>query len=144
MGDPGWTVGTLAVHLQSQIDEINAQADGRFRAQERLTEVRLAAAAIAVDTALYSVEKATVKAEVANEKRFDSVNEFRGALADAQSHFVTRVEHESWGQRLDSLEKRLNVRDGRGLGLTSGWGYLATAIGIAAGISALIFAITGR
>lgn len=40
-------------------------------------------------------EKAVLKAEGANEKRFESVNEFRAQLSDEQSTFLTRSEYET-------------------------------------------------
>jgi hypothetical protein len=51
-----------------------------------------AAAKEAVQAALVSAEKAVGKAEVATEKRFESVNEFRAQLSDQAAHFSTRDE----------------------------------------------------
>ncbi len=42
--------------------------------------------------ALTAMDKAVSKAEAAAEKRFESVNEFRGALANQQLTFATRIE----------------------------------------------------
>lgn len=56
----------------------------RFKAQEQ-----------AVAFALASAEKAVTKAELAAEKRFESVNEFRNQLKDQTGTFITR--NEMWG-----------------------------------------------
>jgi len=63
--------------------EINAN-EQRFKAQEQ-----------AVAFALASAEKAVTKAELAAEKRFESVNEFRNQLKDQTGTFLTR--NEMWG-----------------------------------------------
>ncbi len=46
----------------------------------------------AISAALAAAEKAVTKAEVAAEKRFDGVNEFRGQLKDQSATFITRTE----------------------------------------------------
>lgn len=56
----------------------------RFKAQEQ-----------AVAFALQAAEKAVTKAELAAEKRFESVNEFRNQLKDQTGTFITR--NEMWG-----------------------------------------------
>jgi cytochrome c5 len=151
----GWTIDTAMAHMQKRYDDLESLLDERYQTQTKAVDAAfsaqqlamttaLAAAERAVQTALVSAEKAVIKAEAAADKRFESVNEFRQTLTDQANTFVTRVEHDSWGSRLDRIEERLNVRDGRGAGLTSSWGYLATAIAMAVGISAIIFAVTGR
>ena len=45
--------------------------------------------------ALQAAEKAVTKAELAAEKRFESVNEFRNQLKDQTGTFITR--NELWG-----------------------------------------------
>jgi hypothetical protein len=68
---------------QLRLSDINAN-EQRFKAQEQ-----------AVAFALASAEKATLKADVSNEKRFDGVNEFRSQLKDQAGTFLTR--NELWG-----------------------------------------------
>jgi hypothetical protein len=70
MGDPGWTLDTLYLHIER-----------RFADQQD-----------AVGAALRAAEKATDKADAASEKRFEGVNEFRETLKDQQSTFITRTE----------------------------------------------------
>ncbi len=67
--------------LKIVIDERDRQYGQRFDAQEK-----------AVAAALAAAKEAVTKAEVAAEKRFDSVNEFRNTLKDQTGTFVTRNE----------------------------------------------------
>lgn len=45
-----------------------------------------------VDARFEAMERAVTTADTANEKRLDSVNEFRATLADQQKTFITRAE----------------------------------------------------
>ncbi len=67
----GWTVDTLKEHLESMAAAYDRRYEQRFEAQEQ-----------AVTAALNAAKEAVQKAEVAAEKRFDAVNEFRGQLAE--------------------------------------------------------------
>jgi hypothetical protein len=89
MEDDGWTLETLRVHLVTQISGLQRLLDERYEDQQR-----------AMHAALASAEKAVEKAGVADEKRFESVNEFRGQLADQALTFMTRSEYQAGHQRL--------------------------------------------
>lgn len=80
---PCWTLESLRVHLQRQLDQMDQHNLERFQAQQR-----------AVDLAINSAREATSKAERATELRFNSVNEFRETLADQVTQFVTRAQFE--------------------------------------------------
>ena len=67
--------------LEAVCNERERASKQRFKAQDR-----------AVLAALAAAEKAVSKAEIAAEKRFDAVNEFRGQLKDQAATFVTRTE----------------------------------------------------
>ena len=88
--------------------------DTRFEAQDK-----------AVSAALSAADRAVAKAEMATEKRFDSVNEFRGALADSARLLMPRAECEQsfkvQSDKLASLESRVNARDERGSGESGAW-----------------------
>jgi len=74
----------------------------------------------AMEAAMDAADKAVSKAEVANEKRFESVNEFRQQLGDQTKAFVTRLEHD---QLRDSIHERirdLTTRADREAGKDSG------------------------
>lgn len=106
----GWTTDTLKGYV-----------DQRFRDQEK-----------AVDAALAAAEKAVATANSANDKRFESVNEFRGQLGDQVTTFMPRKEydarHETLETRVAELTDRMNRTEGRGIGLNAGWLYLLGGI----------------
>ena len=62
-----------------------------------------------------AADKAVTKAEVAAEKRFDSVNEFRSAMKDQQGSFADRTQTDF---RLQSIESRLDKATGVSLGVS--------------------------
>jgi len=115
--ESGWTVDTLRLHAQAQVNDLRASTerqildmramlneryetqtravDAAFIAQSTAMATALTAAERAVATALLSAEKAVAKAEAAADKRFESVNEFRGQLADQAASMITRAEAES-------------------------------------------------
>jgi hypothetical protein len=99
--------------------------DVRFEAEEK-----------AVQAALASADRAVAKAEAASERRFDSVNEFRGTLADQARLLMPRSEAEqslkALADKIDILTQRINQRDDRGRGMDAIWGYLIGAVGIGA------------
>jgi len=70
-------------NAQLRAADVNAN-EQRFKAQEQ-----------AVAFALQAAEKAVTKAELAAEKRFESVHEFRNQLKDQTGTFITR--NELWG-----------------------------------------------
>jgi hypothetical protein len=85
----------------------------------------------AVAAALASAEKAVGKAELAAERRFESVNEFRKTLSDQTSTFIPRAEYDASNSAIESkvsinsdrvsaLELRLTSRLDRGEGSEDG------------------------
>jgi hypothetical protein len=119
--DIGWTIDSLASALQRQIDDLRGMLNERYETQTRAVDAAflaqstamataLTAAERAVQTALLSAEKAVVKAELAGDKRFESVNEFRGQLRDQAATFLPRTEylagHASIAEKLDSHASR--------------------------------------
>jgi hypothetical protein len=63
----------------------------------------------AVQAALASAEKAVNKAETADNKRFDSVNEFRSTLSDQAAQLMPRAESEirmtAMHAKMDSMQR---------------------------------------
>jgi hypothetical protein len=86
----GWTSDLLKQHYDARLIDLALRLDQRFNAQQA-----------GVDAALTSAEKAVAKAEGANERRFDSVNEFRQQLNDQAATFA----------RMDYLQQALEARD---------------------------------
>jgi hypothetical protein len=105
--------------------------DIRFDAQEK-----------AVNAALTAADRAVNKAEIASEKRFDAVNEFRAALADSARLLMPRAESEQsykiLAGKLEVIEGRVNARDDRGAGESQSWIKIGLLISATANI-ALIF-----
>lgn len=88
-----------------------------------------------------SAREAVVKAETANEKRLDSVNEFRKTLSDQTNTFIPRLEVE---QRFEGVDKTMDmivkaqaIGTGRTTGLNDGWNYLAGSIGLIVAVISL-------
>jgi hypothetical protein len=92
----------------------------------RLTE-QMAAQKDANKIALDAAEKAVLKAEIASEKRFESVNEFRQTLSDQQGSFATKALMDA---KLDALEDRLSLIEREGAS-TKGRGSISIPLMIA-------------
>jgi multidrug resistance efflux pump len=102
--------------------------DTRFEAQKE-----------AVTAALAAADRAVNKAELASEKRFNSVNEFRAALNDSARLLMPRAEAE---QRMLTIESSIrdlktsyaaidNREEGKSLGflkIVSGLSLIANAV----------------
>lgn len=70
---------------------------------------RFQAAQEAVSAALAAAKEAVTKAESANERRFESVNEFRAALTDQSGKMITRFEADT---RFKALEDHQSQQRG--------------------------------
>ncbi len=116
----GWTVDTLREHLAQRITDQGVRLDQRMNDADK-----------AIQAALGSAETAVSKAEAASEKRFEGINEFRGALADQQRELLPRSEYRaeqkamsdriaSNADRLAALELRLTSRLDLGQGSAAG------------------------
>lgn len=99
----GWTTDTLHELLISLIRENDVRYGQRFAAQQEALNAALVSQEKAVAAALSAADRAVQKAEVASEKRFDSVNEFRAALSDQTARLMPRTE-------VDGLVRALNER----------------------------------
>jgi hypothetical protein len=130
----GWTVDTLRTETHGLLHEADRRYEQRFEGQEK-----------AVSAALQAAKEAVAKAETAAEKRFDAVNEFRGQLSDQAATFMPRREAEqviaALAEKVSDLASRVDTREGRGAGLNAGWGYLIAAVGLAATVIAIVYAL---
>jgi hypothetical protein len=118
---------SLRQHVEALLEAMDLRYQQRFDAQKE-----------AINAALLAAEKAVTKAEMATDKRFDSVNEFRQTLSDQSKTFFSRVEATALSDRLAAFSDRLNKSEGRGAGLSAGWGYLIGAGGL---VSAVIIMV---
>jgi hypothetical protein len=82
-------------------DERDRRYEDRFKAMDEKTTLALA-----------SSEKAVTKAEIATEKRFDAVNEFRGSLSDLTSTMIPRAEANARFEALDSKNEDMKKEVG--------------------------------
>jgi hypothetical protein len=78
--------------LRELVDERDHRYEDRFTAMDEKTGL-----------ALTSSKEAVAKAETATEKRFDSVNEFRGQQKDMMASFASRVEMDA---RFKAIEEK--------------------------------------
>ncbi len=144
--DDGWNVDTLRVHLEAMVDAAAALNTQRFTDTDKAVQAALAAQEKAVAAALSAAERAVNKAEAAAEKRADAANEFRGQLSDQAARLMPRAEAEQRIQtvadKIDVLAARVDKTEGRSGGVGVGWGYLAAAIGVIAGLVAIYIALS--
>jgi len=114
--------------LSSRLTALSKLSDTRFKHQEEMVRVALSAA-----------KEAVTKAEVATEKRFESVNEFRQTLSDQTSSFIPRAEflamHKAMEDKIEDLRSLNNTMVNK-TSFSSGrdWAFgaaIATAITIA-------------
>lgn len=127
----GWTTDTLEKHLTSRIQSV-----------ETILNIRLDGVEKNVDSAYSAADKALTKAEHANEKRFEGVNEFRKALTDQTATFIPRSECElqikSLNEIISSSVDRISRIESRGLGKAESVSAMgALTVGILLGITAL-------
>jgi len=110
----GWTVDTLHEHVMKLMALKEERDAERFKAQNEMNGLALAAA-----------DRAVTKAENAAEKRFEGVNEFRNTLADQQRTLMPRTEVELALNALKDdvrLLKEQGLKSaGQGVGLSQAW-----------------------
>lgn len=115
----------------------------RIKGLRQLLNVTSAASDRANGLALEAAEKAVLKAESANERRFEAVNEFRATLSDQAAQFITRKEVEALlsavNATLGRLESNAANQTGRGQGYGSLVSYAIAGAGVVIAIAAVIF-----
>lgn len=115
--DHGWTFDTL----KEFIDEREARTSERFTSMKR-----------EVDAALAASDRAVNKAEVSTEKRFESVNEFRSALADQTTNLLPRVEYNvkqiAIDKHLDELQTQVTNLIALGTGRATGFNTIGSIV----------------
>jgi hypothetical protein len=121
---PVWNVETLRAHITTLMDQFDKRMAERHDAAERAIKIAFDAqntamqAAFAaqreavttaflsqkeaVNAALAAADRAVLKAELSTDKRFESVNEFRGTLADQQRMLMPRLEAETISKALEA------------------------------------------
>jgi len=112
------------LRYQQRFDAAGAAVQAAFTAQQTATQTALTAAEKAVAAALAAADRAVSKAELAYEKRFESVNEFRATLTDQATKFASKAEVElANANLLDKIDgplgvaRRFDAFMGRNLGM---------------------------
>jgi len=125
-------------------DEISLReyVDRRFDDQDKAVQTALTSAEKAVVAALAAAKEAVSKAEIANDKRFDSVNEFRAQLADQTANLMPRseyqVQHKALEEKLSDLTDRINKSEGSTIGSELTMGKVIAIVSLSTGVLGLI------
>ena len=109
----------------------------RIEQVEALINVKISALQSLVEAKSIAQKDAIGKAEIATEKRFDSVNEFRGQLNDTISQFATREALTASVEKqevvtsahlllINAIDRRLATLEGKVLVYVSAGSALAT------------------
>lgn len=103
--------------VQRLADERDKHYMSLLEMQKETTDQRLLDQAAAVAAALAAAKEAFGKAESASDKRFDSVNEFRGQLKDQAATFITRDEYtvqlKALAEKIDVITANFTAQIGR-------------------------------
>jgi hypothetical protein len=98
-----------------------------------------------VDVRFEALDKAVTKAEVATEKRFESVNEFRSALNDSNRLLMPRSEAEqalkTLSDKLDALTLRVNAKDDQNTGKGQSWALILSSVSLISTLLGIAFLI---
>lgn len=152
------TIEDLRRHHDERYLNAMDVVEARAIAESARWEASLAAIDSHIQAQLQAAENAVAKAENANDKRFDSVNEFRAQLGDQAATFMPRSEsiqrHDTAADRASRLEahlieqiglinSRLDLAAGNGQGIDKAWAYLIGAVGLAGGVVAVAIAVLG-
>lgn len=128
------------------VDTLREYTDQRLGDQQKAVDAALVAAKEAVAAALAAAEKAVLKAEGAADRRFESVNEFRGALADQATKFPQRIEVEqrfaSQDEKLGLLDSRLTKVESYAAGQGGSWTKLTQVVSLVVALLAIYFALS--
>lgn len=159
----GWSLETtidylLAVmnekhdHILSLIHGNDRRYEQRYDASQKALEAALMAQKEAINAALAAQDRAVTKAELATEKRFESVNEFRGTLDNQQRTLIPRQEvdvlikgvDEKIGnltKQVDQLLARQRERAAEGAGMKGGWGLAVGVVGFVLTFMSLVLLV---
>ena len=118
--ESSWTFESLREYVIGQIKLNDERYGQRFADLKVAVDLSFSAQKELVQSALLSADRAVLKAETANEKRFDAVNEFRGTLADQQRMLMPRAEVEiivkNLTERIQSLSDFQKIHSGEDSG----------------------------
>src|ERR1035437_207791 len=118
--DPTLNVRAMVDESSQRLDDLRKcevkRIDEKIDSNDKKYQIQFNDSKEAVLAALASTKEAINKAEQANEKRFDAVNEFRSTLSDQQAKLMTRTEYESahkaLAEKIDGVTDRINRTEG--------------------------------
>src|ERR1035437_6161810 len=118
--DPTLNVRAMVDESSQRLDDLRKcevkRIDEKIDSNDKKYQIQFNDSKEAVLAALASTKEAINKAEQANEKRFDAVNEFRSTLSDQQAKLLNRTEYESNHkaliEKIDGVENRINRTEG--------------------------------
>lgn len=129
--------GNLRAHVNGQIEQLKAALAAADKLEDsRISGLQAQIASVhrEIDIETAATKEAIGKADAATEKRFESVNEFRGQMADQSALFIARREVEAMvsaaNEKIAGLNDRMNRNEGRGSGQHQLYGYLVGALGL--------------
>ena len=147
----GWSLETAIDHLLAVVNERHARVvtliegndkryEERFSASQKALELGLAGQKSEISAALAAADRAVLKAETATEKRFESVNEFRGTLDQQQRTLIPRSEVDvlmrgleekifTLGKSLDETKGAIAAMQSERAGVRGGYGYAVGIVG---------------
>jgi hypothetical protein len=135
-------LGEKDAHIRTLITANDQRYAERFNASQKALELGLAGTKSEISLALAAADRAVQKAEMATEKRFESVNEFRGTLDNQQRTLIPRSEVDVLGKGLEEkiaqLTKQYDGLQAERQGIKGGWGYAAGAVGLILSVGSLI------
>ncbi len=131
-GRNGWSIETVREHLLALLHQHENMDERRHESQAQALEAARMATQMAID-----------KAEIAMERRFESINEFRESLSDQTRTYMPRAEYEAKHvaitAQIDSIDKRLTLAEGRSSGIQASWAVVIAVVTIAlAGLGAVL------
>lgn len=162
----GWSLETAIDYLLSMVASRHSELsllmaandkryEERFQASQRALDAALLAQKDAMTAALVAQKEAVEKAERATEKRFESVNEFRGTLDQQQRTLIPRSEVQeirngfqselnNLTKLIDELKVKESNRSFERRGVQGGWGYAVGAIGLILAVLSLASRFIGQ
>jgi hypothetical protein len=145
-----WNTDTLKEFLSTQINDLKALNEQMRAADDIRYQQRFDTQQKAFTDALYSQERAVLKAEAAAEKRFESVNEFRAVLSSQSATLIPRTEAEgrfsAMNEKIDDIKTRLDKGEGGSAGIKVAREEthmtVGTIVGVVGGITGVLLLLS--
>lgn len=136
----GWTVDTLAAHIERQLEDRRVMFQERYETQTKAVDNAFAAAQLAMQTALSNADRQVQTALTASEKAISQANAGTDKRFETISDKLAAMD-ERMQVALSALTSRLDLSTGRGIGFERGWAFLISLAGMATSATALYVAL---